>query len=886
MPKLNRQWTVYLVQHTHTDIGYTAPQHQMIPAHLQFIDHALECCDQTDDYPDDAKCRWTCEASWSVREYLRRRPARQIDRLRRRVEEGRIEITALAFNMSEITPEVGLAASLQPLREIIDVLGPHVITAMQNDVNGIGWAMPDYLVPMGVRYLTMGVHQYRSVIPFKRPTPFWWESPAGTRMLAFRPDHYLTGNWLGLNHVADIGAWVGTEQKEGVNLDDAIHEYLAGLEEKEYPYDRVAVQYSGNETDNSPPSTAQCDIVRTWNETHENSQLRIATAREYLQFIEDNHAEQVPVHRLSWPDWWTDGFGSAARETGASRNSHAAVQVTGAASSAAMLLGEDIPKASGERLLNGHEAILLYDEHTFGSVDSVCDSQSAATVVQWYEKSAYAWQGVKDIALSQDEALSYLAGKLPRTDDAVISVFNALNWDRSGFLRVFANFDHISKDGDFHIVDAETGTAVPHVIMNDRPVDRPGDRTLAYDHPAGEYLGLWVENVPALGYRTLRIVPGKANGASEEVQAAGEGPVVLENSFYRVEIDTQAGAVCSLVDAETGRELVDGEGEWKLGQFVYEDFPIIEGERHDTNRIFKPGTFRRSSLRNVHVEKVENTPLWKSVTFSGDADGCLEPNGLRVEVRLYHAEKRVELVYSCRKLDVITPEAIYVVFPFMQGDLSYEVQGGSVRPGTDQIPGTAADWQTMQSYLTVKDGADYVVMSSPDVPLMQLGEINLGKWQQLPEFERPHVYSWVMNNYWWTNFHASQSGEWSWRYSLSSGRDAGKADLTRFGWESSVPLAAAVQSPGDGNGLPPVASLLKVGPENVGLVSAYPSRYGEGIILHVRELEGRETTCEITLPQTGASCTVENVTVIEDPISGDGTAKLAPWESRFFRVTW
>lgn len=46
-----RKWYVYLVQHTHTDIGYTRPQTEILPEHLRFIDYALDFCDLTDHLP-------------------------------------------------------------------------------------------------------------------------------------------------------------------------------------------------------------------------------------------------------------------------------------------------------------------------------------------------------------------------------------------------------------------------------------------------------------------------------------------------------------------------------------------------------------------------------------------------------------------------------------------------------------------------------------------------------------------------------------------------------------------------------------------------------------------------------------------------------------------
>ena len=83
-----RHWQMNLVQHTHTDIGYTRSQMEILAEHLRYIDYALDYCDVTDRYPDAARFRWTCEVAWPVKEYLKNRPASQVERLKRRVKEG------------------------------------------------------------------------------------------------------------------------------------------------------------------------------------------------------------------------------------------------------------------------------------------------------------------------------------------------------------------------------------------------------------------------------------------------------------------------------------------------------------------------------------------------------------------------------------------------------------------------------------------------------------------------------------------------------------------------------------------------------------------------------------------------------------------------------
>ena len=77
---------------------------------------------------------------------------------------------------------------------------------------------------------------------------------------------------------------------------------------------------------------------------------------------------------------------------------------------------------------------------------------------------------------------------------------------------------------------------------------------------------------------------------------------------------------------------------------------------------------------------------------------------------MYDTEKRVELHFDIRKLPVPTPEAVYVTLPFQSPDakLLYEGQGGLVTPGETQIPGSASDWQTIQSFLSVRNAAGQI----------------------------------------------------------------------------------------------------------------------------------------------------------------------------------
>jgi alpha-mannosidase len=348
-----REWFVNLVMHSHTDIGYTRPQTEILPEHLRYIDYALDFCDLTDNYPDDAKFRWTCESSWPLQEYLKSRPKSQIDRLRSRVTEGRIQLTAMMFNLSEMADEVLLAGMLKPVKQIRNA-GLNIECAMQNDINGIGWCFVDFFNGIGIKYLIMGEHGHRALIPFDYPTPFWWQSPSGEKILAYRTDHYMTGNMIGI-HTGNLDL-----VKESLMI------YLGKLSKTNYPYNDVHIQMSGYFTDNSPPSLIACDLVREWNKKYEWPKLRISTASEFIRKIEKEHSTNLPVIQAAWPDWWADGFGSAARETAESRRVQGEINANCGLLSMAALLGADLPEDIEEDIYSIQQNLLFYAEHTFG----------------------------------------------------------------------------------------------------------------------------------------------------------------------------------------------------------------------------------------------------------------------------------------------------------------------------------------------------------------------------------------------------------------------------------------------------------------------------------------------------------------------------------------
>jgi alpha-mannosidase len=847
-----KKWEIYLVQHSHTDIGYTRPQSEILAEHLRYIDYALDYCDQTDNLTDDTKFRWTCESAWVTREYLHTRPSSQIERLLKRIKEGRIEVTGMYVNMAEISDENLMVDFLQPLKEF-SKSGIQVKTAMQDDVNGIAWCMPDYFKNTGVKYLIMGINETRSVRPFDKPTVFWWEGPSGAKMLAFRGDHYMTGNFFGMDSKA-----IQTEKILG---------YLADLDNKGFPFDRIGVQFSGYYTDNAPPSTAACEIVKQWNARYESPKLRLAVAGEFMEYVEKNYADKLPVYRNAWLDWWTDGYGSTSRETAEIRKTQNMEQVDEGLFAMVSIMGGEMSPDLESRIDHISENAIFFDEHTCGADESISRPFSENSTRQWLQKGAYAWEALKKVTLLHEEALARFQPFLKKAGFPVIYVINSMGWTRSGHVNLFIDNEVIPSEKKVRIIDLSTGKEVPAQIMGKRN--------------EGAYWVLEVNEVPALGYKAFKIEL-EDDQAPVEIEATS-GSETLENRFYKLVIDKSTGSISSFFDKEMNQELSDPENPYHIGQPV-----------HETSEKRDAPPYMRTTVSNVKIEKGLNGAVWESVKISSDLDGFEkgiqgEPKGIDLEIRLYKNVKKVEFRYMAHKMILTDPEALYIAFPFSLpgSEIVFETIGGILAQG-QQLPGSSSDWNAAQNFVAVRGKTGQIIVVSNEIPLWQFSDFNMGRFERYPKQGRTWLYSWVMNNYWFTNFRAFQEGDFSWSYQLTSSTDTTNTYATKYAWgeRNTFPTRTF---PAGANELKTTSlqTLNITGSANALLVNSRPAFNGNGaIILHFRELEGLPASVNLSSAIPGRPVKrMFEVNAAGQPVGQEiSSLQLKPYEVRFIEV--
>ena len=166
-----------------------------------------------------------------------------------------------------------------------------------------------------------------------------------------------------------------------------------------------------------------------------------------------------------------------------------------------------------------------------------------------------------------------------------------------------------------------------------------------------------------------------------------------------------------------------------------------------------------------------------------------------------------------------------------------------------------------------------------DAPLVTFGDIDRGLWPEKFEPKSSAIFSYALNNYWHTNFPRVQSGEFTFRYVVTSGSALDPAYLSRLGRESLTPLETGELTRNDKVGLrgslPAMpASFLGLNGDGVELETLKPAEDGEGYIVRLLETAGHEGTARLSSRLLDFSrawlCNAAEDNLREIPASKDG----------------
>jgi len=772
-----RKWEVYLLPHSHVDIGYTHVQDDVERMQADHIRNAIAAARQTADYPEGAQFKWNTEVQWPVEKFLERAGEDEVRDFVEAAKKGWLGIDALYANqLTALSRPEELARLVQHAQMLRDRFGLEIDSAMITDVPGYTWGIVPVLAQSGVKYWSIGPnfgHRIGHTLSEWGDRPFYWVSPSGAEKV--------------LVWVASYGY---SAFHSGVMRDGGkVWAFLKDLEKINYPYEIAHMRYSIG-GDNGPPDPGLSDFVKGWNERYAYPKLRIAMTGELFHAFEARYGDSIPAVRGDFTPYWEDGAASSALETGLVREAAermAQAEVLWVTNR----LGRACPRELFNRAWNNST---LYNEHTWGAHNSISEPDAEFVKQQWEVKRQFAL----DAADLAEKNLAAAAG-IKKPDDVVnaVQVFNTNSWDRTDLVTLPALW---KRAGD-RVVDEEG-----RVVLS----QRLSDGSLAF----------LASGVPAFGSRKYLVEAGDAKAAGD---ARADG-FVLSNGAMTVELDPSTGALARITCNVGGREIVSPE---KGGANAYKYLPGREA-----------GDVVGNSGARVVVK--EAGPLVVSLVAESPAPGARR---LSTEYRLISGMDYLEILNLLDKEAVRTKESVHFGFNFNvpDGVVRMDTPWAVVRPEADQLPGSCKNYFTVQRWVDVSNQDYGVTWTTVDAPLVELGQIRVDGPFVRRIMPSQSFYSYVMNNYWETNYKADQEGQTPFRYRVRPHGRFSPEEAARFGIQTSQPLVMAPVE----QDAPVAPPLLRVEPSGVLVSGLKISEDGKAVILRLFGASGKPETARI-----------------------------------------
>lgn len=863
-----RKWSVWLVHHSHLDIGYTDRQEVVADNHLQYLDSALDLIERTSSWDDDARFRWNVEVNWPLERWFASRDKAQHERMVEAIRTGHISVGAMSLNLhTEACSVDELYEMTRFAVELRQRYGLVLPAAMQTDVPGAVTGLIEVLADADVRYLSLAHNYAGRSVPYliggeKLERPFYWQAPSGKRLLVWYTDTlhgnaYMEGNIAGATEPYPLA--LGSFPCYLAALAERPYPFTSGIwlpeadrvNRSPYPHDVLHLRVQGRYGDNAPPNLAVAALARDWNEAWAYPRLRVARNEDFFEAAVERLGDAIPSWQGDWADWWADGLGSGARPLRWAREAQEALRVGETLSSLGDLLAGSAPSRPGTR--SAYQDTGLFDEHTWGARHPWEDDEDGwgSGQVQWQRKASFARSAREEASSLVSNAARRAAARVGSDGGPSVVAFNASGWARTDIVRVFLPFSVVPEGTGVVAQDERDGARLPTL---ESPQEHSEHR------PAGRFLTFLAPCVPALGYARFRLVPGTPAPVE-----ARPGQAEIENDSYRLTVSSEAAAVSSIVDLASGRDLVNRDALFGFNAYVFDRYGTAARVDHLSGRVFTRAldlVAERQAGNTGVVVCNESSELGETLTLDVRAPGC---SRLLSTVTLWRSVPRVEISNRLWKLPTEGKESVFFTFPFAasQAELSYELPGISTKANAPRVPGCPQHMRAVRHWVCLTDGPQSVAWATLGAPLVQFGDIHspyapYPGTLPLEEPEPATIYSWALNNIWDTNFPTVQAGEMRFSYAISShdGERAGSAEAlaARLGESVSSPLVAAlVPVVKQGPLRAPTGSFCSIERPEVRLQKATGSLSGQRLVLWLNNLGPGPVTTGVTFPDLAVS---------------------------------
>ncbi len=778
----NKIKKVYIIHHSHTDIGYTDLQEQIIYNQIHNIRNVVSIIKKGYETGSQEKdFKWNCETYFCVEQFLKSASEEEKADFFDLVHKGNIGISATYLNGTDLTDVKMLNQKTAGMRETFKAQGLSVKTAMNADINGISLGARDVLIENGVEFLFTNIHSHHGMYPlYQNQKPYFWENEEGKRLLVWSGEIYHLGNALGIVWNKNLGDKKENEfdrDQEDVAL-KALYQKLnssfAEYEESGYPYDFYITSVSGVYSDNAPANPAIIATVNAFNKRFgDEVTLHMMTLQELYDQIREKVAD-APVYRGAMNDWWGNGVGSAPYAVKdykeALRISHVCDRL------------EEKTGVQNEALVKDclHNAI-LYAEHTWGHSATIGSPYETMVTNLDMRKTSYASKAHEAASMRKNEQC-HLLGDILRYYNSVGEVKAVSMSSRKGLLPV--EF-YVETGGipDMKVTDKKTGEELD-IQLSSHPRGvrvsfvaefEPGEeRVFAYEEKPAPAEHLYTRTAWVGAERVKDIV----NAYDTETYKL---PYGLENEWFQISWKVGEG-ITSFYNKKTKTEM----GKKGLETFftpIYEKTEIRKG-------VYAERACLGRNVRGLHAEQyqgdlkdiriLDHGPVFDRTELVFELEGTFHSS---VIIKMYKKQPRIEFTYRIAKTLSEDIESIYMPLSLNLPGSRLYIHNGSVamRPGVDQLPGSNMEYYIADEGVLYQNGNEGILINTFDTPLLYMGEMEshpILLCDNKEENNHRPLYSWIMNNTWETNFKMDLSGFGEFCYALEWREGAWEENLT------------------------------------------------------------------------------------------------------------
>ncbi|HYA44712.1 MAG TPA: glycoside hydrolase family 38 C-terminal domain-containing protein, partial [Acidimicrobiales bacterium] len=672
-----RKWTVYLAPHAHLDIGFTDYQAKIAEIHNRNLDRLL---DEIEAHPE---MRFNLDGSWIVRQYLASRNREARERLLKLVHEGAIAVPAqLASLMTGYPTLEELIRSTDYTRQLHEQEGIPFDYANITDVPSYTWSYASVLAALGIRYFSAAANSDRGPIllygHWNTRAPFWWQGPDGQKVLMSYSRQY-----------SQLWFACGIPPQEA-NCRQALPTFFQQYESPAYKPDTVLMY--GSQFENTYLVPGEREFVEKWNSQYAYPMMKLSTFPDFMRYIDQHYGPELETVKGDGGPYWEDGYATDAHYLAIDRSSQQRAPSAEKLSTIATFFEKNVSGPASEIRAMWND-LVLYAEHTFTFWGGYSRPESEETLRQFEVKDHFAVDGRLRVNAVLEQSLSQLADKIHVPATALV-VFNPLNWTRSDLVET----------------DLDAGNAILEY-----PAKTPVQLEVLARHEGYNHIRFLARDVPSLGYRCFQVVPAHPPGVPEE-ETSLPSTNVLENNYYRIEVDPEAGAIKSIFDKQLGRDIVDASSPYRFNQYLY-----VSGGDGETQLVFLRKSLPLAKLTVTaasggHVASLRRTPYEQVLTYETSGPHA----SIATDVILYDGQKRIDLVNHVHKEGVNAKEAVYFAFPVaaQHPEFSYEIQNGWVDPAHDLLKGGNVAWFTVQHWVRVASANLSVAVVPVDSPLV------------------------------------------------------------------------------------------------------------------------------------------------------------------------